>query len=203
MIFGGGVDGQKNERLGKMAISLAPKAPLRFTPFRIDFDGSPMPFPTGHHPGAEWHKTDLQCHTPRDLDWKRSEDLPGGTAENEAAKAAWAASFVAECVAKGLKAVAVTDHHDACMVEYVNRHIDGNENCDLKIQTPTIAAPQPAATCPLQPTQSHAYANRRNGLATCCAPKSNAKRRIAQSGEQGNPKPNKNPSQAMWGVLVL
>ncbi len=39
-------------------------------------------------------------------------------------------------------------------------------------QTPSVAVPQLAATCLPQSTQSHAYADRRNGLATCCAPKS-------------------------------
>lgn len=91
-----------------------------------------MTFQKGHHPGAEWHKADFQCHTPRDHQWNGSPHLPGGNETAEAARAAWAASFVDACLSKGLKAVAVTDHHDACMVDYVHKHVAAT-GCDLKV----------------------------------------------------------------------
>lgn len=75
----------------------------------------------GQHTGAVWRSTDLQCHTPRDRGWCGSPHLPGGTAEENAARDAWAAEFVAAAVAKQLSLVAVTDHHDYAMLPHVQR----------------------------------------------------------------------------------
>lgn len=75
----------------------------------------------GAHPGAIWHKTDLQCHSPRDRGWGGSPDLPGNTPADLDARAGWAKEFVAACAAKNISAVAVTDHHDAAMVPYVQQ----------------------------------------------------------------------------------
>lgn len=77
----------------------------------------------GMHPGAVWKRTDLQIHTPRDPQWSGSAHLAGGTADAEAARDSWAKDFVEACVKRGLKAIAVTDHHDFCFVEYVQRAI--------------------------------------------------------------------------------
>jgi chromosome segregation protein len=71
-----------------------------------------MPYPKGRHPGTTWHKSDFQCHTPRDKGWIGPSSLPGGTAADEAAREAWAAAFIAECVKRGIAAVAIADHHD-------------------------------------------------------------------------------------------
>ncbi len=46
---------------------------------------------------------------------------------------AWAGSFIAACQDKGLKAVAITDHHDACMVEYVHRHLLASGESNIKV----------------------------------------------------------------------
>jgi len=73
----------------------------------------------GLHPGAVWHKCDFQCHTPRDRGWEGSPHLPGGSAEAEAARQAWAEEFIKAAEQAGLTAVAVTDHHDICLSEYV------------------------------------------------------------------------------------
>lgn len=78
-----------------------------------------MPFKAGHHPGATWRKADLQCHSPRDRAWTDPPTLPGGTPEREAARAAWADSFIRECNARNLELVAITDHHDMTFVPYV------------------------------------------------------------------------------------
>jgi AAA domain, putative AbiEii toxin, Type IV TA system/AAA domain len=80
-----------------------------------------MPYPRGQHPGTTWHKSDFQCHTPRDRAWIGPSTLPGGTPADEAAREAWAAGFIAECLARGISAVAITDHHDIVLAPYVQR----------------------------------------------------------------------------------
>ena len=78
-----------------------------------------MTFAVGSHPGTAWHKCDFQCHTPRDRSWSGSTDLPGGTEALEAARHAWAESFIAASDAAKLSAVAISDHHDICLSRYV------------------------------------------------------------------------------------
>lgn len=90
-----------------------------------------MTFPVGHHPGAGWHKADLQCHSPRDRHWEGAEADPIYITDED--REQWAAAFVTECVARGLKAVAITDHHDVCMVDYVRRHVSSIDGCELKV----------------------------------------------------------------------
>lgn len=85
-----------------------------------------MAFPKGQHPGTLWIKTDFQCHSPRDQSWTEAPQLPGGTADLEAARDAWALSFVAQCKAAKLGAVAVTDHHDATFVPYIQKAAAGS-----------------------------------------------------------------------------
>lgn len=82
-----------------------------------------MEFKIGRHPGAVWKRTDFQIHTPRDPQWSGSPNLPGGTPSLEAAREEWADGFVAKCLDTGLHAIAITDHHDLCMIEYVQRAI--------------------------------------------------------------------------------
>ncbi len=77
----------------------------------------------GMHPGAVWKRADFQIHTPRDPQWTGSPHLPGGTPDHEAARHAWADVFVAEALRRGLSAIAITDHHDLCFVEYVRAAI--------------------------------------------------------------------------------
>lgn len=83
-----------------------------------------MPYIKGRHPGATWRKTDFQIHTPRDAGWVGSRKLPGGSEKNEAARDAWADEFVKECLARGIEAIAITDHHDIVMYPYVMRAIE-------------------------------------------------------------------------------
>lgn len=80
-----------------------------------------MPYAKGRHPGTTWHKTDFQCHTPRDRSWIGAVNLPGGTPDAEAARHAWAAEFIAACVARRIAAVAITDHHDIALVPYIQK----------------------------------------------------------------------------------
>src|SRR6202051_3063639 len=83
-----------------------------------------MMFPKGLHPGATWKKCDFQIHTPRDPQWSGSPSLPGGSPDAEKLREAWADHFVSQCVASGLAAIAITDHHDFCFVEDVRRPIE-------------------------------------------------------------------------------
>lgn len=69
--------------------------------------------------GAEFRKADLQIHSPRDAGWEgqRPEDaLPGNphpTAQQVLeAREAYCKSFINKCVSEGLRAVAITDHHE-------------------------------------------------------------------------------------------
>lgn len=71
------------------------------------------------HPGAIWHRVDLQCHTPRDRGWAGSPALPGGDPASEQARRDWAQSFVTAAVERSLSIVAVTDHHDIAFLPYI------------------------------------------------------------------------------------
>jgi chromosome segregation protein len=82
-----------------------------------------MTYPKGLHPGATWRKCDFQVHTPRDPQWTGSPSLPGGGSAEEQLRDAWADKFVDHCISLGLLAIAITDHHDFCFVEYVQRAI--------------------------------------------------------------------------------
>lgn len=73
----------------------------------------------GQHPGALWRKTDLQCHSPRDRNWRGPPSLTGGGEAAEGAREAWARDFIGECVRRGIEIVSITDHHDMAFVPYV------------------------------------------------------------------------------------
>ena len=90
---------------------------------------------------ASWKKCDFQVHTPRDPNWtgarpSGSGDVDPATgqpillAQIEAARAQWAGEFVDQCVARGLQAIALTDHHEMIMVPYVLRAITMREVAD-------------------------------------------------------------------------
>lgn len=65
--------------------------------------------------GAHYFKTDLQVHTPRDPGWS------GPHATSDAERDAYAQDFVKACRAKGLRAVAITDHHDLVFYDHIRR----------------------------------------------------------------------------------
>lgn len=82
-------------------------------------EGNALKHMKGHHPGTVWHKSDLQCHSPRDPSWRGGPSgLPGGTEESEDARRSWSRSFLNECDNRDLSVVAITDHHDFRMAEY-------------------------------------------------------------------------------------
>ncbi len=81
---------------------------------------------------AYWRKCDFQIHTPRDPNWTGPRPIGLGdliektgekaTAQDvDDARLTWANDFVDQCVAKGLQAVALTDHHEMVMVSYVEK----------------------------------------------------------------------------------
>lgn len=82
-----------------------------------------MDYDKGMHPGAVWKRTDFQIHTPRDAQWSGSPHLAGGSSELEEKRREWANGFVDACVDKGLHAIAVTDHHDFCFIDYVKEAV--------------------------------------------------------------------------------
>src|SRR5262245_5586728 len=63
--------------------------------------------------GAHFHKCDFQVHTPRDLNWHGA----GATTDEE--RQQYAQEFVEACRAKGLNAVAITDHHDLAFFKFI------------------------------------------------------------------------------------
>lgn len=87
-----------------------------------------MAYVKGMHPGTVWRKADLQCHSPRDLRWQGSPALPGGEAALETARREWAAAYIAACKAVGLSMVAITDHHDICMADYVRQAAEADDD---------------------------------------------------------------------------
>jgi len=78
--------------------------------------------------------------TRRETDIGETTSLPGGTPANEAARNAWAESFIAACVAKGVSAVGITDHHDVALAPYVQR-------AGAASQPPVIVYPGIEITC--------------------------------------------------------
>lgn len=71
--------------------------------------------------GAEYRKTDLQIHSPRDANWDgpRPEDglVEGATDQDrKAAREAYCKQFIQKCAEKGLAAISVTDHHEGVYV---------------------------------------------------------------------------------------
>lgn len=81
---------------------------------------------------AYWRKSDFQVHTPRDPNWQGARPLglgddvdgsPATKADVDASRTKWAEDFVEECVARGLEAVAITDHHEMVMFPYVEAAI--------------------------------------------------------------------------------
>lgn len=65
--------------------------------------------------GAHFNCCDFQVHTPRDRQWE------GQNAISEAERLQYAQEFIAAVRAKGLNAVAITDHHDMAFVPYIRR----------------------------------------------------------------------------------
>jgi chromosome segregation protein len=65
--------------------------------------------------GAHYFKTDLQVHTPRDRAWS------GERPVTDDDRSSYAREFVAACRRAGLQAVAITDHHDFALFDYIRQ----------------------------------------------------------------------------------
>lgn len=63
--------------------------------------------------GAHYYKCDLQVHTPRDLQWD------GADCISDTDRKTYGKEFVAACRRKGVRAVAITDHHDLAFFQYL------------------------------------------------------------------------------------
>ena len=90
---------------------------------------------------AYWRKCDFQVHTPRDPNWTGSRPVglgetvigtgvPATSEDVEFARTAWAEAFVDHCLTIGLRAVALTDHHEMVIVPYVQRVIEERKKSD-------------------------------------------------------------------------
>lgn len=90
---------------------------------------------------AYWRKCDFQVHSPRDPNWTgprapglgeaaSETGVPAMAADVDATRAEWAKVFVEQCVTVGLRAVALTDHHEMVMVPYVQRAIEDRRQTD-------------------------------------------------------------------------
>lgn len=71
--------------------------------------------------GAEFRKTDLQVHSPRDAGWDgaRPDDALASEASAEDRKLVrekYCKEFIEKCIEKGLTAVSITDHHEGVYV---------------------------------------------------------------------------------------
>jgi len=65
--------------------------------------------------GAHFYRCDLQVHTPHDLNWAGSEAV---TPEE---RKTYAEELILACRAKGLDAIAITDHHDFAFFPYIKQ----------------------------------------------------------------------------------
>ncbi|MGO7242877.1 TrlF family AAA-like ATPase [Rhizobium ruizarguesonis] len=65
--------------------------------------------------GAHFFRCDFQVHTPRDAAWS------GPTPVTPEDRTAYSRSFIAACRAKGLNAVAITDHHCMAFIPYIRQ----------------------------------------------------------------------------------
>lgn len=63
--------------------------------------------------GAHFRCCDLQVHTPRDHAWVGNNPVTHGDRQTFA----W--EFIAACRAKGLDAIAITDHHDVAFIPFI------------------------------------------------------------------------------------
>ncbi len=65
--------------------------------------------------GAHFYRCDFQVHTPRDTNWG------GAEAKTEEERLEFGKNLILACRAKGLRGLAITDHHDLLMFAYVRR----------------------------------------------------------------------------------
>jgi chromosome segregation protein len=65
--------------------------------------------------GAHFYRCDFQVHSPRDPNWG------GAEAKTEEARLEFGKNLIQACRKKGLRAIAITDHHDLLMYSYVRR----------------------------------------------------------------------------------
>ena len=90
--------------------------------------------------GAEYRKTDLQVHSPRDCNWDgcRPEDSLNAGASSEDIKQAretFCKQFIEKCVEKELTAISITDHHEGVYVyeglRVLNQMRDANPDLEF------------------------------------------------------------------------
>lgn len=65
--------------------------------------------------GAHFRRCDFQVHSPRDANWG------GAACISEEDRKAYAVTLIAAARDKGLQALAITDHHDVCFIDYARK----------------------------------------------------------------------------------
>ena len=76
--------------------------------------------------GARFFKCDFQVHSPRDAAWT------GARPVTDAERLAYGRTLVAACKERGLGAIAVTDHHDLCLVRHVRQAAEEETDAEGK-----------------------------------------------------------------------
>src|ERR1051326_5061038 len=76
--------------------------------------------------GAHFFRSDLQVHTPRDINWT------GGVHVTDDERRHYAGELVQACRERGLRAIAITDHHDMTFVPFVRRAAAAETDADGK-----------------------------------------------------------------------
>ena len=74
--------------------------------------------------GAHFFRCDLQVHTPRDINWN------GPEAVTNEERRTYARELVQACRERGLKGIAITDHHDMLFVTYIRKAAQEETNQD-------------------------------------------------------------------------
>jgi type III restriction enzyme len=74
--------------------------------------------------GAHFHRCDFQVHTPRDRQWN------GARPPSDTERQSFAEEFASACRTKGLRAVAITDHHDMGFIQYIREAAAAERNAD-------------------------------------------------------------------------
>ena len=80
--------------------------------------------------GAHFHCCDLQVHSPRDIYW--SGDCPTTTD----ARRHYSSELVSTCRAKGLDAIAISDHHDVGFIPFVRAAAEDERDASGQVLSP-------------------------------------------------------------------
>jgi type III restriction enzyme len=89
--------------------------------------------------GAEYRKTDIQVHSPRDAGWsgQRPEDglaADASEADLKQAREGYCKQFIQKCLDEGLSAISITDHHEGVYVYEAMQALRDLQAADANIE---------------------------------------------------------------------